>query len=215
MIIYTIKNLVQTKFQGYFRLVLPFLFVFSMLYCLILGFIEQKKERSDLDKMAQIPVRYSSLPNPHCSQDNLELAIALFSIKLPNKLKSIDYLSSLPFRGITLGNAFKNNKIIFIGSSAFNSWGILGSTLAHEAEIHGNQSFIKIELLNFAAYLIVSLANNNLFFSDKFNVTIPLSYGTYTAELEAYNYELISKKRFHLSLDEVAAIKKTIITDVI
>ncbi|WP_338636793.1 hypothetical protein [Spirobacillus cienkowskii] len=215
MNIYTTKNLLQSKLQGYFRLCLPFLFIFSMLYCLVQGFIEQNKEREDLNKMAQIPVRYNSLPKPNCNQKNLELAIALFSIKSSNTIKSISYLSNLPFRGITLGNAFKNNKVIFIGSSAFTSWGVLGSTLAHEAEIHGNQSFFKIELLNFAAYMSASLVNNNLFFKYKFNVTLPISYGTYTAELEAYNYELISKKRFHLSLDEVAAIKKTLVTDVI
>jgi hypothetical protein len=100
---------------------------------------------------------------------------------------------------------------------AFTSWGILGSTLAHEIEIHGNQSFLKIEFLNF---LYSYIQNNSKFVSSIFPSFDIMTYenmglGSYLAEKEAYSYEINSDKRFNLKIKEVLAIKNTLDNELI
>ena len=75
---------------------------------------------------------------------------------------------------------------VTVGPAAFESWGLLGSTLAHELEVHCQQNFTYIRLLD-----LLGLD------------------GTLKAEREAYQHELSNAGRFHLGEVERENIKAT------
>ncbi|WP_397600482.1 hypothetical protein [Silvanigrella sp.] len=195
---------------------IPLLFITSLFYCLFLSFQERKKYALLQKNMADISVIYPK-EVPTNSNDNIDLAMALFSIDIDENIENPIYNDELPYRGLTLGNAFSKNKQVLIGKMAFESWGILGSTLAHEIEIHGKQSFLEIEILNYLytlkrvpEKLFVNFYHN----TSKLNYD-NLGYGSYMAEKEAYNHELDSKKRFNLNNNEIYAIRYTLENDLI
>lgn len=126
---------------------------------------------------------------PVPSQEDIDLAMELYSIRSHKHVVGPRYNKSLHDRGTTQGTIDSPIRIVEIGPSAFSSWGMLGSTLAHEIEVHANQSFIKI-----AAQDAVGPGNS----------------GTLEAETEAYNYELKCKDRFGLSKTEVWLIQETL-----
>ena len=76
--------------------------------------------------------------------------------------------------------------LLLNGPVAFESWALLGSTLAHEIEIHCEQSFLLIRLMD----------------------TVGFS-GTLSAEREAYMHEISNRERFNLSEYEIANIRNT------
>jgi len=94
-------------------------------------------------------------------------------------------MQNLDYRGLTIpGNIIYKTKIL-LGPEAFVSWGILGSTLAHEIEIHCKQN----------VYLII--------LKDLLNLD-----GTKYAEREAYSHEINNKERFNLTDEEVNSIEE-------
>ncbi len=120
---------------------------------------------------------------PKFTQESIDIAVHAYNIKiLPfQDWPKIDL--QLNDRGLTIpGNIIYNAKVL-IGPEAYSSWGILGSTLAHEMEIHCNQN----------VYLIV--LKDLLGFN-----------GTHDAEREAYTYEIQNQQRFNLTLHEVSEI---------
>src|SRR5690606_25474533 len=74
-----------------------------------------------------------------------------------------------------------------IGPSAFASWALLGSTLAHEIEVHCHQNFTLIRLFDIAGW-----------------------EGTENAEREAYAHELAHADRFGLTSDDRYSIAQTL-----
>ena len=74
---------------------------------------------------------------------------------------------------------------VTIGPAAFTSWAVLGSTLAHELEVHGKQ--------HLAPVLFASVFG----FGDE----VSSFY-----EREAYDYEVRNSKRFGLTTSEAAGI---------
>jgi hypothetical protein len=113
---------------------------------------------------------------PEISQESIDLALTMFSIEVPDSANHPTLDMDLKDRGLTVRAAFADKADVTVGPAAFESWGLLGSTLAHELEIHCQQSFTAIYILD-------------LFGFD----------GTEAAEREAYQHELYSAKRFHLS----------------
>jgi hypothetical protein len=71
-----------------------------------------------------------------------------------------------------------------IGDEAFASAARLGSTIAHEVEVHVNRQVV-----------------NGIFFASADE------QGWLIQEVEAYDYELASKERFGLSADEIRLVK--------
>ena len=198
------------------QLTIPFFFIFSMFYCLFLQLNEQNKYEELQNKMMAIPVIYPTRA-PIVSNDSIGLAIALFSIDTPNSINSTTYSSNIPYRGLTIGNCLAPFKEVLIGNMAFENWGILGSTLGHEIEIHGNQSFLKIEFLNYIYSLETFPEKLITIFIPKFKLTSygELGYGSYNAEKEAYSFEINSKKRFNLSNHQVNLIRNVLDNDLI
>ena len=190
------------------NILIPSIFIITLFYFCFLSFFEQEKYISMQHNMSLIKVTYPE-ETPNMTQENIDLAMSLFSI---NKNENTNYpilVPDLNFRGLTVGESFSKNREIFIGNMAFDSWGILGSTLAHEIEIHSNQSFLQIEILNYIDTLrripAVLFAKSN-----KSKTIDDLKIGTYLAEKEAYQYEIDLKDRFNLTKKEVKSIKYTL-----
>lgn len=130
--------------------------------------------------LSKIPTRF---PNP--SQQDLNLAVELFSIQNPNNYRIKFNKDLLDRRGeATLSTNRGQPCTVAVGPYAFESWGILGATVAHEVEVHCNQNLLKILIMN-----LLGLK------------------GTVNAEIEAYQYELDSAKRFGLTETELSEIR--------
>ncbi len=124
---------------------------------------------------------------PELSQDSIDLAIVMFGIKLPPGAAYPKFERDLVDRGVTVKSNFLDYNRVVIGPAAFSSWGVLGSTLAHELEVHCEQSFFAVWLLDWLGL-----------------------GGTELAERHAYLHEIKNKKRFGLKGSEVAMIAETL-----
>lgn len=151
---------------------------------------------------------------PAMTQAAVDAAIEMFAIDVPADTQAPQFDKELFDRGLTSGNLLGQQKTILVGPAAFTSWGILGSTLGHEAEVHARQSFLKIVVYDkwyqFKASLNSTLeqtmtakASNN----KKFPSEGLVSPGTLAAEQEAYIFELDSALRFGLTHRETRAIR--------
>jgi len=126
-------------------------------------------------------------PPPSIGQQALEVAVEAFHVRRDVDAPWPHFNQALDDRGLTEKRAFEYSKIVKIGPSAFESWSILGSTLAHELEIHCNQNFFLITL------------------ADYFGLQ-----GTNLAEREAYLWEITQAKRFGLIKSEAFLIESTL-----
>lgn len=194
-----------------FHTLTPLLFLTTLFYCCILSYAEQRRYQVLEKKMTQIRVALPAL-KPEMSQESVDLAMAIFSIQKNAHTSAPILAKDLELRGLTVGESFSATRQVYIGKMAFESWGLLGSTLAHEIEIHSNQSFTKIEFINYLDNL--KFYSKYLFAKDfaneKNNFVTKISYGSYRAEKEAYEYEINSKTRFNLTNSEVYGIKYTL-----
>ncbi len=129
-----------------------------------------------------------SLPtaNPSVSQESIDLALKLYDIRIPEGASHPKLDLRLTDRGMTTLYGANSRLEVLIGPGAFASWGLLGSTLAHELEVHCRQSFTWIRLLD-----MVGLE------------------GTMHAERSAYVHELNEARRFGLNRTELASISET------
>ncbi|MCX6129535.1 MAG: hypothetical protein NTX25_10790 [Proteobacteria bacterium] len=123
---------------------------------------------------------------PAVTQESIDIAIELFEIKIPRTASRPHLDMSLEDRGLTTLNGWGSKLEVTIGPAAFSSWALLGSTLAHELEIHCNQNFALIRMKD-----VMGLE------------------GTQEAEREAYLHELANSERFHLKTADQMNIKAT------
>lgn len=123
---------------------------------------------------------------PEISQESIDIAIAMFGIEVPNPMNYPTLDTALLDRGTTTRDTLSGEAIVHIGPSAFTSWGLLGSTLAHELEIHCRQNLTLITTLD-------------LLHLD----------GTGMAEREGYSHELKNARRFGLSHFDRILIRET------
>ncbi|SMF21571.1 hypothetical protein [Pseudobacteriovorax antillogorgiicola] len=123
---------------------------------------------------------------PELSQESVDIALALFNIQIPAGTKHPTFDPNLQDRGLTTLRGWGSKLEVTVGPAAFESWGLLGSTLAHELEVHCRQSFTLIRALD-----LLGLD------------------GTLMAEREAYLHELNNAGRFHLGQIERENIQAT------
>lgn len=146
---------------------------------------------------------------PDQSQTSVDIAMVMFSIETPDTVDGPEFDSLLGDRGLTTGGLILPQKRVTIGPAAFTSWGVLGSTLAHEIEVHVPQSFFKVVAIDqltqwslsarrLAGRVIPALqpSAKELFEND----------GTWSAEREAYMHEVRNAKRFGLTNEEIDSI---------
>ena len=118
--------------------------------------------------------------------ESVDVAMAMYGIKILPHVGTPEFDANLEDRGVTIMNGWGQKLVVKVGPAAFESWALLGSTLAHEIEIHCEQSFLLIRLMD----------------------TVGFS-GTLSAEREAYMHEISNRERFNLSEYEIANIRNT------
>lgn len=125
-----------------------------------------------------------SVPEP--SQESVDIALKMFGIDVPASATHPTYDPLVRDRGLTIRRGWFNRATVVVGPSAFSSWSLLGSTLAHELEVHCHQNFMMISLM------------------DKIGLE-----GTNTAEREAYLHELRFAQRFNMDNFDYRLISET------
>ena len=123
---------------------------------------------------------------PELDQKSVDLALAMYNIYVPSHVEAPKFDPLLEDRGLTTLRGWGKKLEVAVGPAAFESWGLLGSTLAHEIEVHCQQNFTVIQLKD-----MVGMS------------------GTFAAEREAYLHELEHADRFDLSSSEYESIKAT------
>ncbi len=123
---------------------------------------------------------------PSVSQKSIDEAIKRFNIVIPSNTNYPTLDKTLEDRGLTTLNCRFCKLEVTIGPAAFSSWAMLGSTLAHELEVHCKQNFSLIRIKDVFGYR-----------------------GSDMAEREAYLYEIANAKRFGSSADELTSIADT------
>ncbi len=126
-----------------------------------------------------------SSPAP-MTQESIDLALKMFAIEVPPTATAPRLDLNLEDRGLTTLNGWGSKLDVTIGPAAFSSWALLGSTLAHELEVHCLQNFFVIRV------------------KDALGLK-----GTDQAEREAYMHELANSNRFHLKQSDQINIKAT------
>lgn len=123
---------------------------------------------------------------PPMTQESIDIAIEMFKVSIPKNALHPKLDMKLEDRGLTTLNGMGKPLEVTIGPAAFTSWAVLGSTLAHELEIHCNQNFSLIRMKDMLGL-----------------------EGTNGAEREAYMHELSNSDRFKLKEADQASIRET------
>ena len=140
----------------------------------------------------------TTVPTP--SQDSINVAMKMYSIQQSDNCESPTYDGEAAMRleavatydpnfierGVYTYRGVYKKGTVRIGVAAFSSWGMLASTLAHEIEVHCNQSVLEFKIGNLLGYDMIAIH-----------------------EWEAYLYEIKNKDRFGLTDKEVSDIFHT------
>lgn len=124
---------------------------------------------------------------PVVGQEAIDLAMNFYKISKPADANQPVFDPELKDRGLTVKSSWFGKTQVYIGPSAFANWAMLGSTLAHEVEVHCRQNFPMI------------------FIKDRLGLD-----GTSDAEREAYRYEISNASRFGLSGRDAGLIAATV-----
>lgn len=153
---------------------------------------------------------------PVPSQADLDLALVLYSVKVPRGITAPLFDPELEDRGLTTGSTVSGPQRVTIGPAAFSSWSLLGSTLAHEAEVHGQQNFFRIVFEDEFFGALTTWTQSGLALAGRSpgleGSRVCLDCGTLRAEREAYEYEISQAWRFGLSDEEVRLIRQVMET---
>lgn len=123
---------------------------------------------------------------PAMNQESINRALKMFAIEVPDSANYPRFDRDLEDRGLTTLNGWGSRLDVTVGPAAFTSWALLGSTLAHELEVHCRQNFFMIRMKDMLGL-----------------------EGTESAEREAYMHELANSERFQLKNDDQVNIKAT------
>jgi hypothetical protein len=124
---------------------------------------------------------------PPITQASIDLAMQMYGIKLPSDTEPPMLDLNMQDRGLTTRSPILDKARVSIGPAAFSSWALLGSTLAHEIEVHCQQNFFAIYIMD-----LVGLD------------------GTGAAERQAYVHELSHADRFGTPDDDAKMIADTV-----
>lgn len=183
------------------------------------GLKERQTHALYLERQAHVTVKPPNrLPVP--GQRDLDIAVALFTIRVGKHIVGPTFDAELEDRGLTVGATLPGPRTVSIGPAAFTSWAVLGSTLGHEIEVHGQQSFFSIVLLDelsrhFGGFFRswTALARPpHAGGEHSLSGVVTTDFGTWKAERDAYQYELRQAGRFGLSGEEQDLIRSVMRT---
>lgn len=148
--------------------------------------MEEHANQVFLERVRQVSVQApDSTPTP--GQAAIDTALVLYGIEIPAGSAHPTYEPGMRDRGLTIRGAWSGPSIVLIGPSSFDSWALLGSTLAHELLVHCQQNFFLITVM------------------DLLNLD-----GTGAAERQAYEFELVHADQFGLSGEDRELIAATV-----
>ncbi|NBO37970.1 hypothetical protein EBU99_05245 [bacterium] len=146
---------------------------------------------------------------PAQDQESIETALTMYSIQVPETVDGPIFDMGLADRGLTTGGLILPQKKVSVGPAAFTSWAVLGSTLAHEIEVHVPQSFFKVVAQDHLVHWSFLARSSLGRFITALKPTAKEAFendGTWKAERDAYMHEIKNAKRFGLSADELRSI---------
>ena len=170
----------------FFRSVVVFTLSFSVVSAFLWAGGKSREQRSTLLEWRKQTVK-APTSTPAYNNQSINVALAMYGIEIPEGAEDPVFDPKLMDRGLTIKRAWHKSAEVKIGPAAFTSWALLGSTLAHELEVHCRQNFFVISLL------------------DRLGLD-----GTSVAERQAYKHELIMADRFGLSKDDRTFIADTV-----
>ncbi len=124
---------------------------------------------------------------PEFNEESIAFATILYNIQIPKVVRNIEINKNIPDRGQTISLSWSAHPKVLIGENSFSSWSLLGSTLAHEIEVHCRQNVYLIRTLDIIGF-----------------------DGTTEAERQAYLYEIKNAKRFGLKMMDQVMIYETL-----
>ena len=131
---------------------------------------------------------------PSVSMESIHIAMHRYNIQYPSgsycEYPQISYDLGPGVRGVVRENIPMVSAGVYIGPAAFSSWAILGSTLAHEIEVHCSQDLLHISLM----MMLMPHSSRNI-------------------ETEAYLHELHGKNRFDHTSFERQEIFRSMLTE--
>ena len=139
---------------------------------------------SQLQPTSLDPTSLESSTPPKPGSEAIFKSLNAFRISLPPHVL-LTYDPTLTERGRTRWQVLEKDIRVTVGPSAFASWGLLGSTLGHELEVHCQQNLTLIGMM--ASLGAPSIA---------------------AAETDAYRYELAQAPRFGLSSAEQDLVRR-------
>ena len=186
------------------------IFLVASILLMALAGKEHAEQVSFANAMRAVPVKVE-LPRPLPSQESVDVAMAAFGVDLEANVNSPIFDGSLSDRGLTAGGTLDVRRSIWVGPAAFISWGVLGSTLGHEIEVHGQQSFLAILIMDGVADLrrgFSALVSAETAAASAKKESVEALWGTWRAERTAYLYEVSSADRYGLTSEEVGSIRQ-------
>ena len=149
------------------------------------AWIESTSHDRFLNDAAAIQVVLPDSP-PQQDQEAINLAMVAYNIKSSRNMRWPEFDENMRDRGLTVRGPWLQDSYVAVGPAAFDSWALLGSTLGHEIEVHCEQNFPLITLMDF-----IGLG------------------GTIAAERQAYVYELANSRRFGLAEYDRSLVEAT------
>ena len=164
-----------------------FLFVTSVIAAVVLVIHTHDYEAlNGVPKTNRLAIVKAPNSVPPLSQESVNKALIMFNIEVPEGVLHPIFDEELEDRGLTTLRGWGASLEVSVGPAAFSSWGLLGSTLAHELEVHCRQNFTLIRTLDLLGMK-----------------------GTEAAEREAYLHELENASRFNLGEQDRLNIQAT------
>jgi hypothetical protein len=150
-----------------------------------LGVLSQVKILAEARAYRQPAISIPS-STPTIGQESIDRALKIFHIEIPRTADHPRYNPKLHDRGAA-SRRFGFQKIqVEVGPSAFQSWSLLASTLAHELEVHCRQNWALINVMDSMGL-----------------------HGSMWAERQAYLYEIKNAERFGLDTRQIELIEAT------
>lgn len=170
---------------------------FVLLSCIIaIGYCFEQIRYAELRHAMDIVNVRAFLDQPGFSMDSVDTAVSIYNIRIPPGVRiALDPNEhDLGLIRMYLGGAY-----VTLGRDTFRTWARLASTLAHEIEVHANQSFVLAYVIGAADYVCTRLSGRK-----------PRSFsflaGDTRLEREAYTYEVLNAERFGLTEHDVQSI---------
>lgn len=161
----------------------------SLVFVSVGGIFLARQELDNREQFARELRTVNVVPpstKPPMTQESIDIALEMFGIEIPLEAIAPRLDMNLEDRGLTTLSGWGKKLEVTVGPAAFTSWAMLGSTLAHELEVHCRQNFALIRMKDMLGL-----------------------EGTMQAEREAYMHELANSERFHLKESDQSNIRAT------